>query len=468
MNLATRSGVRITTLLLVLGALMLPTRSHAVIISPCGGPVAGICGGECAAGTVCANLAGQCQCVNSSTFCSNQAVGTDQAPMCGGFCASQFTTCQLVQGLCLCIGDATQTPTATATLTPTGTATPTATPTASVTATATPTPTSTATPAPAGPINHFHCYEAQATSYPPFQPRTTVDLEDDPLFTGADTDVKVRRPRRICNPASKNGEDPTAVGDTTHLVSYPIRHSHKITGLPRRFQVTNQFHDPSKPLRVDFIRPEALLVPSLKSETDPVPGTPPTTIDHYQCYRVKRARFRRDPSTLPTDSIDLFDQFNSPTNPTVVTIKRPRHLCVPVIKNNETPAFIDPNTLLLCYELRLATSDKPYEAQGQIHVNNQFGDDQVFGAFRTRELCVPSQGTPAATVPCELDGNQVCGGDCPAGESCVFIPMGASPCQCMPDAQNCFAQSFQTCSQGFCPNALDDCLDDTKGGCFCN
>ena len=66
---------------------------------------------------------------------------------------------------------------------------------------------------------------------------------------------------------------------------------------------------------------------------------------------------------------------------------------MPVIKNNEAP-LIDPNTLMLCYELRLATHDKPYEAAGAIHVNNQFGDDQTFGSFRTRELCVPSEAAP--------------------------------------------------------------------------
>ena len=410
MRLFSWSVIRFVVAALLLAAVTAPSDVMAGPAPACG-EFSGVCAGGCSGADTCAFVGGGCSCVNPATFCTNTVVGTDSAPMCGGFCASQFTTCQLVTGLCLCVGNATPTPTATATptltATPSTTATPspTATPTATETATpsSTPTATSTATttmsPSPNGtpaPLDHFHCYEAKPD--PSFEKRTV--MLDDQFTANGPVTVTVRRPRRVCNPTNKMGEDPTAKDHPDHLVGYPIRQpirAERVSGV----QVNNQFHV-GTPLEVTLVRAESLLVPSLKSLTDPVPPGD-TATDHFKCYRVKGARFRKS-------GITLEDEFGT----VVVDIKRPRHLCVAAEKNNEGPP-LHPNSHLMCYELRLASSDRPFEAQGPVFVRNQFGDDE-FGAFRVRELCVPSivNGVVDPAPTC-ANGGIACGQPCGAG-----------------------------------------------------
>jgi hypothetical protein len=132
-----------------------------------------------------------------------------------------------------------------------------------------------------------------------------------------DSTVRVRRPKRICNPASKNGEDPTVVNDPDHLVGYPIVQTSPRFHRERNVLVVNQFHPLSDPLSVDLVRPDYLLVPSAKTLTPPVTPIVPS-IEHFKCYRVEGARFR-------LSGVTIADEFGS----IVVDIKRPRRLCVP-------------------------------------------------------------------------------------------------------------------------------------------
>ena len=91
------------------------------------------------------------------------------------------------------------------TATPTATFTPALTSTPPATTTATPTPTTTATPTPGG-LDHFQCYETH-------RPK----LAHDPLSLvnafGPPSMARLKRAKRICAPADKNGEDPTAPTD---------------------------------------------------------------------------------------------------------------------------------------------------------------------------------------------------------------------------------------------------------------
>src|SRR6185503_6964958 len=106
-----------------------------------------------------------------------------------------------------------------------------------------------APPPPAG-VNHFLCYQISRGVT-----GKTVDLTS--LF--GSTSAVVRRAQRLCAPADKQGEDPTAPTDADHLTGYSVR-----TQLPfgkRRDQViVNQFGT----LRVDLIRPTFLFVPTGK------------------------------------------------------------------------------------------------------------------------------------------------------------------------------------------------------------
>jgi hypothetical protein len=73
----------------------------------------------------------------------------------------------------------------------------------------------------------------------------------------------------------------------------------------------------------------------------------------------------------------------------IVDVKRPRRLCVPVNKNNESPDAPQHASVLTCYDSRPATSSLPFVGPHQLFVANQFGEARL-ERLRPSELCVPS------------------------------------------------------------------------------
>ena len=320
--------------------------------------------------------------------------------------------------------------------------------------TTTPTPQQT----PQFSINHFGCY---ALGSGPFS-RFDVTLEDEFGLTAS----KIRRPKRICNPANTNGQNPGAANARDHLVAYHIKRSTPRLDPIKNVQVFNQFH-PVEPLVVDVIRPDFMMVPSLKSRTQqPTPA--PFLLDHFKCYRVKGARFRRAGVTIQ-------DQFGT----ILVDIKRPRRLCVPAEKNNGGGP-INPRDHLMCYEIRRAKGS-PFTPAGQIFINNQFGPD-TFEAFRPTELCAPSL-VDLGNGSCSVRGGAgapICGGQCPSpNQRCLFgAPVMGGPdmggpdmggpdmggpdapatCSCHPVTDACEQGAATGICGGLCPSASETCL----------
>jgi hypothetical protein len=210
-------------------------------------------------------------------------------------------------------------------------------------------------------LNHFQCYERARDA---FASVAGVTLDD---RFGAQT-VMVRRPARLCNPADKNGEDPTAPADPDHLIGYQLRPTTSPLGKVSGVYVLNQFGVTV----VDLGRPDLLLVPTAKSLTGPpAPATP--GIDHLACYKTRRARFR-------TAGVGVADQFG----PLTVDLKRPVRLCVPVDKNGE--GIDDERSSLLCYQERTQSS---FADPGSIFIDNQFETSEI-AVTRPTELCVPA------------------------------------------------------------------------------
>ncbi len=155
----------------------------------------------------------------------------------------------------------TPTVTATATATATVTATPSATPTATATRTATPTPTRTATPTSTATVTatatptlvptptvtqtpnsrHFQCYEVHEKSV------SIPDVELDDRF--GDSTVFVKKAKRYCNAADKNGEDPdrAVVPRAPHGLSDQADHAERLP-----FQSLDQDREPVR----DRLRPD--------------------------------------------------------------------------------------------------------------------------------------------------------------------------------------------------------------------
>ena len=256
--------------------------------------------------------------------------------------------------------------------TPTPTATATGTPTPTRTVTITPTPTVTQTPV----GRHYQCYEVNRKPFTQFENVQVTDA----LFGSSLVDV--RQAKRLCNPADKNDEDPTAPNETEHLVGYNIRQvSPRFLKFPNIF-IINQFGV----VTVDAARPRFLLVPSTKEIGVVPPPQGPPTIDHYKCYNLART------ARTNLENIKVDDQFGT----IFEDLKRPAHLCMPADKNGEgIPA---PAEFLVCYTAK-ANRDPRFIAPGPIFIDNQFNDSAFIGITRPTELCVPSIVRPACCGP---------------------------------------------------------------------
>jgi hypothetical protein len=244
------------------------------------------------------------------------------------------------------------------------------------------TPTTTPTPGPVTPsptstpnVPHFQCYEVHHKPLRIPNPNLVDQF-------GPST-VKVGQPKRLCNPANKNGEDPSAVNDPRHLAGYKIHQTTPHFAPVLGVTVTNQFGAQV----VDILKPEMVLVPSAKSLiAPPLPLGMPPGIEHFKCYRV------RGRETV-TQHVTIQDEFTS-SGPITLDVKKPFRLCAPANKNNE--GILDLSTHLMCYRVRRVSA---FIETHKAFVNNQFNANDVFDTFRPTELCVPSsKQLPGATA----------------------------------------------------------------------
>ena len=234
---------------------------------------------------------------------------------------------------------------------------------------AAPGPEAATTPTPTPGLDHFQCYEIHA----PVRIIPGVGLDDE---FGTST-VDVIEARRLCNPADKNGEDPSAPADPDHFEGYKIRQRTPNFVPVRNRAVVNQFGTQV----LTLVKPDFLFVPSAKSIVAPPAPLANPAVDHFKCYRVS-GRFRRS-------GITVTDQFGT----IGVDITRPIRLCTAANKNDE--GVLDEAARLLCYKVRRTST---FTAPGTVFVNNQFGPD-TFGVFRPTELCVPSLEVEPSPVP---------------------------------------------------------------------
>jgi hypothetical protein len=214
------------------------------------------------------------------------------------------------------------------------------------------------------PRDHYKCYKTRQVGGL-FGSRD-VTLEDQ--FTA--TTSRVHKPRRLCNPVDKDGEgidDPTA-----HLMCYKLQEPR---GAKQDVVVENQFGVQA----LTVTRPDSLCIPA---EKDGVPSE--LQIDHFKCYKVRRAK---GAAKFASPEVVLEDQFE--TKDTLVV--RPRFLCNPVDKNGE--GILDPESHLVCYRIE-DVPGQPRFRRTAVEVMDQFAD-QDLKALRgdcrqSSFLCVPS------------------------------------------------------------------------------
>jgi hypothetical protein len=210
------------------------------------------------------------------------------------------------------------------------------------------------------PVPHFQCYDVARE---PFD-RTEIELDDQ---IGALALFDVKRPRRLCDSASKERQDPGALEDPLYLVGYELRRPE-----PRFFRLADlEVTTPFGTTTVDVLRPELLLVPSGESSSDPAPPLA-RDFDHYECYRVRGARERQRDLRIEDDfQVGLID------------IKRPFRLCSPASASG-SPLF-DSTQHLMCYDIQAPRLLFPE----RVFIDNALGPNAVTPG-RARELCVPA------------------------------------------------------------------------------
>ncbi len=282
----------------------------------------------------------------------------------------------------------TRTATATATPTLTATRTRTATPTVTPTATTTATPTLTSTPAPTptlGTLDHFTCYKAAATKgsvkFPGIANPPGISLDDQ--FGSAQ--VAVKKPKFLCAPTDKNGEDPTAPTHPEHLKMYQIKNPLKPL-LPTNIKVVDQFNPTG--LFVNAKKSSHLLVPAAKSLTGPTPVPTPGAYvtDHFECYKIGITK--GTPKFVPQLGVSLGDQFGTMT----VDVKKAMYLCNPVDKQNEDPTAPNHVDHLMCYKAKQTDAVKFVKIVGAF-VEDQFGSETL-DVKKPALLCVPALENP--------------------------------------------------------------------------
>jgi hypothetical protein len=225
----------------------------------------------------------------------------------------------------------------------------------------------------ASPVTHFDCWEVTQGGLKPKIPVTVVDRFGS--YTPTLTDV-----HRICTPADKNGEDPSAPANPNHEAAYEVASSSPAVVAPG-FKIQNQFGM----FTMDVRGLDRLLVPTSKSLTPPpLPPLPLNVIRHYACHDVSNI----SGPDISHKAVTVVDQFATTPIPGF-TAKNKWKLCVAADKNGEDPTAPTDNTALMCF---FAGKTPPFGTK-KLFLNNQFGPSQFASQPRATqydELCVPS------------------------------------------------------------------------------
>ena len=189
----------------------------------------------------------------------------------------------------------------------------------------------------------------------------------------------VLRPKSLGPPSNKNAEG--VVDPATHVMVYSLKNQSPKHIKRTAIRVTNQLGE----IHVNTKKPDLLLVPSGKNllTTPPVPTPTATNLDHYKCYRVGVTG--GTPKFASGTTVSVSDQFESAR---LLSLGKPRHLCMPVNKNGE--GIKNPQAHYLCYTAKPAVGSPRHTRVSNIRVNNQFGPLQVDTA-KESEVCIPSE-----------------------------------------------------------------------------
>jgi len=211
-------------------------------------------------------------------------------------------------------------------------------------------------------LDPFTCHKAAAAKgTAAFPGASGIDVVDQ---FGPMT-VDARKLVALCAPAAATHPD--------HLTAYQLE-APKIIAR-RNLTVTDQFGS----VVVDAIKTDRLLVPSAKSLVGPPSLPTDPGVDHFLCYRVKRAKGAA--KFVPIPGVAVTDQFGTFT----VELKKVRHLCAPADKNGESPGAETHPAHLLCYQAK----NGKMTTVAPVYAADQLGS-RTLAVGSVDELCVPA------------------------------------------------------------------------------
>jgi hypothetical protein len=208
---------------------------------------------------------------------------------------------------------------------------------------------------------HYMCYETQRQPIAPGKVNVTDQF-------GSSAPV-LSQLHKLCNPANKNDEDPSAVNNPNHLDGYPA----SVTTTPaagHKVSVTNQFGT----ITLTIQQALTVMVPSAKSLTGPI-GPLATPGDPFICYHVKYTGF----TTI--SGVKVQDEFTTQ----ILNLNAINELCDPASVNNAGQGAAADSTHLVCYNAQNQSFKSP-----AVWVNDMFQARKVNVDLHVWELCVPS------------------------------------------------------------------------------
>lgn len=217
------------------------------------------------------------------------------------------------------------------------------------------------------PISHYKCYDI-AGPPPGVAPVELV------THFGAEPEVEIGPPVKLCLPAGKNG-DPIPP-DWPHLKCYAIA-GHDPNAARR---LETQFGIEAD---VDVGQASMLCIPATKTVPSEPPGPEPPPDRHYECFDIMG-----DPPAIPPVSLET--QFGFEQG---VLVGQPTKLCAPARKNGGGYLGFP---YLKCYNIVGPPLDPPKE----VNLTTQFGDELgVLLSGPPSMLCVPAlSGNPVGGI----------------------------------------------------------------------
>jgi hypothetical protein len=279
-------------------------------------------------------------------------------------------------------------------------------------------------------IRHYKCYRARQADFVPPPTPGVVDQFRSAVY-------ELRKPVKLCTPVDKNGEDPQAPNDPTHLICYRVR-GPKIARTP--VSIDNQIRAET----LDVVRARELCVPAA------IAGSSTTTSSMASSSTsIVITTTTSGPSTTAPPPLPCGDPMSPPSPLCWGECPAVDPICAATVNGCECVAGSTP-----CGSATFPACD---------------------GACGAGEACVVS---PTLGCTCQFQGipcaaayalTNTCGGVCPQDYTCVgpfFTPDG-NGCACVPIGSTCHLTCGADPGAGNCPPG-QTCSSFLPGGpCFC-